>query len=108
MIYFRTLTTFLVPILTFSAAAQTSEISITAPKSPPVIGSLIRPFHIQRRIVSPANLSNSPRLALLVRAGNLYLSAQDVIALALENNLDIAVQRYAPFLFLEVTPSTES
>jgi outer membrane protein len=108
MIYFRTLTTFLVPILTFSAAAQTSEISITAPKSPPVIGSLIRPFHIQRRIVSPANLSNSPRLALLVRAGNLYLSAQDVIALALENNLDIAVQRYAPFLSREVLRRTES
>jgi len=32
-----------------------------------------------------------------VRGGNLYLSVQDVIALVLENNLDIAVQRYSPF-----------
>jgi len=73
-----------------------------------VIGPLLKPFHLERRIVAPANLSNSPRLASLVRAGNLYLSAQDVIALALENNLDIAVQRYAPFLSREVLRRTES
>jgi outer membrane protein len=108
MIYSRSLATFLVPILAFSAAAQTSEVSIGEPKLPPMVGPLIKPFHIQRRIVSPANLSNTPRLASLVRAGNLYLSAQDVIALALENNLDIAVQRYAPFLSKEVLRRTES
>ncbi|MGI8958638.1 MAG: TolC family protein [Bryobacteraceae bacterium] len=39
----------------------------------------------------------------LVRAGNLYLTAQDVIALALENNLDIEIQRYGPLLAKEVT-----
>ena len=33
--------------------------------------------------------------------GNLYLTVQDTIALALENNLDIAVQRYGPFLAQE-------
>ncbi len=38
-----------------------------------------------------------------MRAGNLYLSAQDVIALALENNLDIEIQRYGPLLTREVT-----
>ena len=38
----------------------------------------------------------------LIRSGNLYLSAQDVIALVLENNLDIAVQRYSPLLAREV------
>jgi outer membrane protein TolC len=43
----------------------------------------------------------------LVRAGNLYLSVQDVIALVLENNLDIAVQRYSPFLAREVLRRTE-
>jgi outer membrane protein len=42
-------------------------------------------------------------LEALVRAGNLYLSAQDVIALALENNLDIEIQRYGPLLAREVT-----
>jgi hypothetical protein len=44
----------------------------------------------------------------LVRAGNLYLSVQDVIALVLENNLDIAVQRYSPFLSREVLRRAES
>jgi outer membrane protein TolC len=33
----------------------------------------------------------------------LYLTAQDVIALALENNLDIEIQRYGPLLTREVT-----
>ena len=34
--------------------------------------------------------------ANLIRAGNLYLTAQDAIALALENNIDIEVARYGP------------
>src|SRR4051794_19442659 len=42
----------------------------------------------------PINLTNSPRLESLVRAGRVYISLQDAIALALENNLDIEVQRY--------------
>jgi outer membrane protein TolC len=44
------------------------------------------------------SLANSTRLEQLMRAGNLYLSMQDAIALALENNLDIAIQRYTPQL----------
>src|SRR6185437_15644571 len=40
----------------------------------------------------------SSRLESLLRAGNLYLTIQDTIALALENNLDIQIQRYAPAL----------
>jgi outer membrane protein len=44
--------------------------------------------------IPPVDLSNSSRLDQLVRAGNLYLSLQDAIALALENNIDIEVQRY--------------
>src|SRR5689334_11067328 len=54
------------------------------------------------RVVPPVNLNNSGRLELLVRAGKLYLSASDVVALAIENNLDIEVQRYGPFLAQEV------
>src|SRR5882724_9078060 len=46
------------------------------------------------RPVAPVKLSNSSRLESLIRAGNLYLSLQDTIALALENNLDIELQRY--------------
>jgi hypothetical protein len=52
-----------------------------------------------RPVGQPANnLNNSARIDSLLRAGNLYLSLQDAIALALENNLDIAIQRYAPQL----------
>lgn len=46
--------------------------------------------------VPPADLSNSDRLDSLLRAGFLYLTLQDAIALALENNLDIEIQRYGP------------
>ncbi|HTC33245.1 MAG TPA: TolC family protein [Bryobacteraceae bacterium] len=48
--------------------------------------------------VPPVRLANSPRLLELVRAGALYLTAQDAIALALENNIDIEVGRYNPFI----------
>lgn len=61
----------------------------------------------RQRTVPPINLANSDRLESLVRGGNLYLSAQDVIALALENNLDIEIQRYGPLLSKEVTKRTE-
>jgi outer membrane protein TolC len=61
----------------------------------------------RQRSVPPINLANSDRLESLVRGGNLYLSAQDVIALALENNLDIEIQRYGPLLNKEVTKRTE-
>jgi hypothetical protein len=48
------------------------------------------------RAVPPAELANSARIDALMRAGRLYLSLQDAIALALENNLDIEPQRYGP------------
>jgi outer membrane protein len=44
--------------------------------------------------VPPAKLTNSPRLNELILNGTLKLSLEDAIALALENNLDIAVARY--------------
>src|SRR5215472_2112378 len=40
------------------------------------------------------DFSNSPRLDQLLREGKLYLSMDDAVALALENNLDIAISRY--------------
>ncbi|HWC99666.1 MAG TPA: TolC family protein [Candidatus Sulfopaludibacter sp.] len=45
-------------------------------------------------ITTPVNLDNSQRIHDLIRAGNLYLSLQDALALAIENNLDIELQRY--------------
>ncbi len=44
--------------------------------------------------VPPINLVNSPRLQNLERDGKLYISLRDAIALALENNLDLAYFRY--------------
>jgi len=46
------------------------------------------------RYAPPINISNSGRADQLVRAGNLYLSLADAIALALENNVDVEVARY--------------
>ena len=54
--------------------------------------------HYKMQDVPQINLRNSSRLDSLVRAGRIYLSLQDTIALALENNLDIEVQRYGPKL----------
>jgi len=70
------------------------------------LGWLSHPY--QARYVPPINLNNSSRFDSLIRAGNLYLSAQDVIALALENNIDIEVQRYGPLLAREVLRRAES
>ncbi len=44
--------------------------------------------------VPKPTLTNSSRLDQLVRDGKLYLSLSDSIALALENNLDLAIARY--------------
>jgi outer membrane protein len=46
------------------------------------------------RHVAPPNLANTPRLDQLLRDGKLYISMNDAVALALENNLDIAIARY--------------
>ena len=44
--------------------------------------------------VPEARLSNSQRLHSLIQNGELHLTIEDAIAMALENNLDIAVARY--------------
>ena len=44
--------------------------------------------------VAQPNLSNSPRIDSLMRDGKIYLSVDDAVALALENNLDIDIARY--------------
>lgn len=46
------------------------------------------------RTSPPVNLRNSARVHELMRAGSLYLSLQDALALAIENNLDIELERY--------------
>ncbi|GIU74239.1 MAG: hypothetical protein KatS3mg004_1326 [Bryobacteraceae bacterium] len=56
----------------------------------------LRPY--QAQTVPPARLANSQRLRGLIRAGHLYLTIQDAIALALENNIDLEIARYSPVL----------
>jgi len=46
-----------------------------------------------RHLAAP-NLSNTARIDTLMHDGKLFLSLNDAIALALENNLDIAIARY--------------
>ena len=46
--------------------------------------------------VPSLSLTNSPRINDLIQNGKLMLSLEDAISLALENNMDIAVQRYTP------------
>jgi outer membrane protein len=84
-------------------ALAASVLADNAVRIDPAQGPLLRftrPF--RARPVPPVNLTNTLRLESLLRAGNLYLSAQDAVALAVENNLDIEVQRYAPLLAQEV------
>ena len=46
------------------------------------------------RHVAPPNLANTPRIDQFLHDGKLYISMNDAVALALENNLDIAIARY--------------
>src|SRR5579872_38545 len=56
-------------------------------------------LHWYKPSETPAlDMSNSSRLDQLLRAGNIYLSLKDAIALTLENNLDIARARYGPMI----------
>jgi outer membrane protein len=59
-----------------------------------VRNSFVRPY--EAKPVQPVTFQNSGRIFQLMRAGELYLSLADAIALALENNLDIEVERYLP------------
>src|ERR1039458_3375772 len=50
------------------------------------------------RNVANISFEDSPRIDRLMRAGRIYLSLRDAIALALENNLDIESARLTPKL----------
>ncbi len=56
------------------------------------MNNLTRPY--TAKFVPPVDTSNTNRIEELLRAGNLYLSLQDAIALALENNVDVEISRY--------------
>jgi outer membrane protein TolC len=77
------------PVASASAAlAATTPFRLTLPRSH-------NPFSAYAPSSLPdPSLANSSRLDQCVRDGKLYLSLEDAIALALENNLDLAIARY--------------
>jgi outer membrane protein len=80
-------------ILTYAcvAAPLWSQNAAIDPARPESL-AMTRPY---RPVILPAaRLSNSGRIRDLIRGGKLYLTAQDAINLALENNIDIEVARY--------------
>jgi outer membrane protein TolC len=91
-----------VMLMELSALAQVQQTTLTqTPAAPPQpalrldIPHSDNPFDAYRpSLVSQPNLANSPRIDTLVKDGVLELSLKDAIALALENNLDIAIARY--------------
>src|SRR5271165_2874217 len=82
------------------AQVATEAVSDRVPQIRPVdatyFSRLTRPYRVQE--VLPVNFENSRRIFDLIRAGQLYLSLDDAIALVLENNLDIEVERFLPQL----------
>jgi outer membrane protein TolC len=94
-----------------AAPDSPSPTTNTAAATPPPLAQTMavapqQPFHVElphsRKPFSPyrpstapeLNLANSPRLQNLIRDGKLYVSLNDAIALAIENNLDLAYFRY--------------
>src|SRR5246127_5200083 len=83
-------------------APSASKGAPSVPPKPFVVGEYAKPrSHFPNPIapyeehrVAPPNLTNTPRLDQLMQNGKLLLSMNDAIALALENNLDIAISRY--------------
>jgi outer membrane protein len=106
---------FLAVIMVPAAWAQDASSVPSAPsaqmQSQRAVPSKSRPFEVKEyskpqspfpnplapytpRRVAPPNLANTPRIDQLMHDGKLYISMNDAVALALENNLDIAIARY--------------
>jgi outer membrane protein TolC len=79
-------------------AAQAQQAITSTPNLPNYIAgpswfpSVLKPY--QQEVVKPPATENSPRIHDLIRNSKLQLSMADALALAIENNLDIAVQRF--------------
>src|SRR6266481_3024490 len=61
-------------------------------KPRPAFPHILQPY-LPQQLAQP-NLANSPRIDSLMRDGKIYLSIDDAVALALENNLDLDIARY--------------
>ena len=79
------------PVLTQPIDLRSTNRDFSKPAGP-LLGN---PINMYRPTTVPkANFANSVRLDNLVKDGKIYLSLSDAIALAIENNYDIAIARY--------------
>ena len=72
--------------------SQQSSIAPQAPQAP----AILQPY--SPRIIPPARMGDSTKLADHLRDGAIYLTAQDAIAIALDNSIDMEVSRYGPLM----------
>jgi outer membrane protein len=93
------------PAPSAAAASQASSVAPVASlgvgqygfsRAPRAFPNILKPYE-SRHVPAPV-LVNSPRLDQLIHDNKLQISLQDAIELALENSLDIAVQRYYPWI----------
>ena len=78
--------------LVAECGAQNLPFTIEKPQG----AAILRPY--RSPMVPGVRLNNSGRLNSLLRAGKLYLTVADAIALAIENNLGLETDRYGPLL----------
>lgn len=78
---------------TQTSRAPTSDgVKIDFSKPRKSFPNLFAPY--EGRTLNDPKLANSPRINQLIEDGKLMLSLNDAVALALENNLDLAIARY--------------
>ena len=65
-------------------------------KGKPFFPNFIAPYSAVK--MPEPMLTNSPRIDQLIKDGKLMLSLEDAISLALENNLNIMVQKFTPWI----------
>ena len=89
----------LMAIFLSATAAQAQQAIAPNPSALPsyIVGpnwfpTVLKPY--QPSSIRPLVMENSPRLHELIRNGKLRLSMADALALAIENNLEIAVSRF--------------
>jgi outer membrane protein TolC len=79
------------PVLTEPLDLRQSKRDFSKPAGG-LLGNPIRAY--MPTTIAKASFQNSVRLGDLVKNGKIYLSLSDALALALENNYDIAISRY--------------
>ncbi len=84
----------LLSLISLAPASFAQQLSVEPERPSGTV--FLRPYRAPT--VPPIRVVNSSRLQNLIRGGKLYLTAQDAIALALENNIDVESARYQPLI----------